>query len=449
LVSAALTLKTTHVVAVDGAHPSDVDSGEGLLLVQATDELGRSLPVRVRVLRGKTFVRDRVVHARTGRSRTKLAPGSYEIVVSHGPEWSIHEQTIVIVAGQQQTISVRLSRELDFSAFTSCDLHVHTDASPDSDLSVAGRVDTLLAEDVGFAILTDHNHVALSTSELVHAGIAALPGAEITTWDPEFGHFNAFPLREAPPYKHTNVSELLRALRANPSTFVQINHPRLERHIGYFELEGFERGKASELLRGFDGVEVWNGYEQRKDAARDQVFLDWLTLLHEGHRLTATGSSDSHHADRAPFAGYPRTYVRVPRAEAHDTTRVLAALKAGHAFVSNGPRIDLHVEGRVPGQTLRSHGHFLSVRVDVAAARFMQLDEIELWLGAQRVATARVPRARAGARAHEASIELTIPVAHERTLVATVRGKGSMRTLLGVADARPYAFTNPVYLTPP
>lgn len=452
--SAALVVLTTHVLAVDAAEEETPQLSHGVLAVQVLDERGSAVPARIRIRALSPFATERVHVVRTGRLATRLEPGDHHVVVSHGPEWSVHEQTVTLGAGESREIAVRLTREVEAADFTPCDLHLHTGESADSTLTLEDRVATLLAEDIAFAVVTDHNRVTDAREALARAGISTLPGAEVTTWDPEFGHFNAFPVSKAPVYKRTSVHALLAELRADPATFVQVNHPRLEDHIGYFALHGFDRREPElphEVQLPFDALEVWNGYDLPFAHKRQEVFLDWLALLARGQRLTATGSSDSHRADRAPFAGYPRTYVRVPRARAGDSHRVLRALKAGRAFVSNGPIIDLEIDGRFPGDNLseRQSGAVVHARVSVAAPRWMALAHVEIWLGTERVMTASLPAPAAGARGHHAQLELTVPVGSEQTILAAVAGTGSMKPLLGNARSRPYAFTNPIYLGTP
>jgi predicted metal-dependent phosphoesterase TrpH len=345
---------------------------------------------------------------------------------------------------------VELTREVDARAYTGCDFHVHTAESPDSNLDLARRIDTLLAEDVQFAVLTDHNRVTDAVAALARVGIAALPGVEVTTWNPELGHFNVFPRASAPRYQHARAHALLRELRQSADSFVQINHPRLEGHIGYFELAEFQRatGKgAREFPLSFDGIEVWNGYDLAAPGRRDEVFRDWLAMVARGQHITATGNSDSHRAGLAPYVGYPRTYVHVPRDKAHLPGKVLAALKHGRAFVTNGPILDVRLRGKGPGDTvsLAQNEHTLSVRVEVSAPAWMELEEVELWLGEKRVATLPLV-ASALARSARQTVSTQLTVHEQKSLVATVRGASSMKPLLGRSQVAPYAFSNPVWL---
>lgn len=444
-----LTVLTTGAVAVDA--PQSAQDATGALSIEAVDgDSGAPLAVRVRLTPRALLQDDRVWVDRGGRLDVRLAGGSYRVSITHGPEWSVFERELTIEAGTSVKLHAELLREVDARAFTGCDLHVHTAESPDSNLDLGARIDTLLAEDVQFAVLTDHNRVTDAVSALGQVGIGALPGVEVTTWNPELGHFNVFPVRRAPRYQHADAHSLLRELRREPESFVQVNHPRLEGHIGYFELAQFQRSTGvgtRAFPLSFDGIEVWNGYDLAAPGRRDELFRDWLAMVARGHHITATGNSDSHKAGLAPYVGYPRTYVHVPRDKARVPGKVLAALKDGRAFVTNGPILDLHVRDKGPGDTvsLGRAEHAVQVRVDVSAPKWMLLREVELWLGEERVAT--LPLAAHEGTAGSYTVSTSVAVNDERTLVATVRGVASMKPLIGRSSVTPYAFSNPVWLT--
>lgn len=445
LLALTLGLLTTHVIATDVSQPS---TRFGILRVSVRDRYtGRYLPARVRVVEQVPLGKSSTQHAPRGQLARELAPGTYRVLVTHGPLWSLQEQTVTIAAGEVRTVQAELRRELELSHYTACDLHLHSDASPDSDFSPAERIASVLAEDLGLAVITDHNVVTGIVEELAKVGVIGARGVEVTTWEPEFGHFNAFPVQRRPPYKRTTEAELLRALAAEGDPFVQINHPRLEHHIGYFALRRFDRDdRTSAIPLGFHAIEVWNGYELSSPRARDETFHDWLALVQRGARVVATGGSDSHKRGRSPFAGYPRTYVRSGGAARPDLAGALRALKRGAAFVTNGPFVELRAHAAQSGDelVLPRAQRSLDVDVEVGGPAWMELAEVELWAGTERVAALAVAPSLQGATSHvRARIEVP---ADARSLVATARGTGSMERLLGDTRSRPYAFTNPIWL---
>lgn len=453
LAGGLLRVLTADAVEEAARPPADADAG--LLIVDVRDASSdRPLPARVTITPRALFADARILIGGAGSVRTPLPSGSYRVSVTHGPEWSFAERRVDVADGATARIAAPLTRLVDGNAYTACDLHVHTAESPDSDVGLRERAHTLVAEDVHFAVITDHNHVTQASSALDAVGVGSLPGVEITTWAPEFGHFNAFPQAAAPTYTRTDPARLLGALRSVPDTFVQVNHPRLERHIGYFELSSFDRTTQHDEAAfpfTFDAIEVWNGYDLGAPARRDEVFRDFLALIARGMRVSATGGSDSHRAALAPFVGYPRTYVHVPRAQARESARVLAALKRGRSFVSNGPLIDLRVGDLGAGDTMRpAHGErFVSAELDVRAPAYMQLSEVEVWADDRLVSRASLAPPSTVTDSFQRTLRLRVPIAGAHALIATVRGLGSLKPLLGHIDATPYAFTNPLWIAAP
>lgn len=440
----ACVLSSLVAASVQSARSGRADAG--LLRVCVTDPAGLPLAARVRVepqtwrermrleLRGEDV--QRVVRLQ-GAEELQLAPGQYRVVVSRGPEWSLHRAPLRIAAGQVLEHTVVLERQAALPGWRAADLHLHTARSQDAEHHGGVSPLALRAEGIELAVASDHNQIGD-----LGAGIDSLAGAEVTTWNPEIGHFNAFPLQRLPQWRGTSPAALLAELKRDPQVFVQVNHPRLEHHIGYFALGGFDG--VSFAQPGFhldvDGIEVWNGFDLGRPREVLRLLAEWRGLVARGRRLTATGGSDSHGAP-GHHAGYPRTYVRA------DTAAELApALKAGRAFVSNGPLIGFEVNGQGPGETLHVRAdRLLAVSLRVLAPEWLQVERAELWAGERCVWEAQIAPARAG-EALRFSAE--VPLRHDgaRSLLAIVRGGSGLADLLGRSDAEPLAFTNPVFL---
>jgi predicted metal-dependent phosphoesterase TrpH len=443
------------VAAGSAIEPGRSDTGSTLLGIEVRDAQTRAaLPARVRVLRTGWWTDRRVLLTDHGRTGVKLAAGEYEIIASHGPNWSIAREPITLRGEARRSLVLSLRREVDTGSYRACDLHVHTDQSPDSKASLRQRARGAQAEDLQLAVITDHNRATpvSSVQAEVPPSLALVQGVEVTSWAPEFGHFNAFPSTRAPHYKRTSPDQLLSELSTRGATFLQINHPRLLPHIGYFELRNArDPAAASRTLQGFDGLEVWNGYDLNRTDRRDRVMTDWLGAIGRGQHIVATGGSDSHDLSRNVL-GYPRTYVREPTSAAPDPKRIVAALKAGRAFVSNGPLLELAVDGKNPGDTLAlgPTAHTVRVTVRVDAPSWMDITQIELWVNGRPQLTATIEpwagfqkllsRLRA-VRTFE------LKSAGIRSIVAAVRGERPMDELFDRQGVRPFAFTNPVWIT--
>src|SRR5690606_32770680 len=62
-----------------------------------------------------------------GEGRLRVEPGRYDIVVSRGPEYSVHRvRDVTLLAGQQLRVDALLRREVDTEGWMSADMHLHS-----------------------------------------------------------------------------------------------------------------------------------------------------------------------------------------------------------------------------------------------------------------------------------------------------------------------------------
>jgi hypothetical protein len=441
----------------------------------------RELPVRV-VIRGVEGTLDPVLGPRheaagastvliapTGQAEVTVPPGRYELVFSHGPEWSIARARVVVTPTLRGEASVQLSHVVPMDDWTACDLHVHSLPSGDSRVSVPDRVASLVAEGIEFAAASEHNHVgdyaegvaALPPALLSEGapGLVWVPAVEVTTDAAEVpaGHFNVFPYapdpslpRGGPPPHLVSPQEIFRAARArSPEAIIQVNHPRMEPRIGYFdqaELDPSRNASRSPLYDpGYDAVEVFSGYSMGAPAAIERVLQDWMALLASGARYVGTASSDSH--EIAYYgAGYPRTYVYTPGAgdRSPEPEVVVRALREGRAFGTSGPMLLLRIGEQMPGDTVRTEEESVELQVRVMAAPWMDVQRVELYRDGELVSTLPVPPSTEPLRLEQT---VSLPVPGEKSFfVAVARGEQPMEAVLPFRSARPFAFTNPIWV---
>jgi len=235
---------------------------------------------------------------------------------------------------------------------------------------------------------------------------------------------------------------------------LQVNHPRWDPKLGYFN--AFDLDEATGEARkpgfdpGFDTLEDYNGDDARELKHVKKVLLDWIHLLGRGHRYTATGSSDSHNlAFLDP--GLPRTMIRHGGSgdDAADVDApaqaVLSALKAGRATVTSGPIIEASVSGRGPGESVRT-GKLARLDVVIRAAPWIDVTSVEVLEGPRgaRRYWAPVPRSKTSERLRR-SFEIGV----ERPTFVIVVAEGSRGLPNASRDyTLPFAFTNPIWLEP-
>lgn len=399
-------------------------------------------------------------HTSTGAASLTLPAGRYRVSVSHGPEWTLHGEDLLLRPGAEAAVEAELARAVDTTGLVACDLHLHAAPSPDSNTSLEDRLVSLVAEGVELAAATDHNQVTDYGPLIESLGLAgrvvAMPGDEVTTEAPHIGHFNVYPF-EGPagdpgiPFEGRTPVELFAGIReAQPRALLQVNHPWGDNATGYFTLFGYDvragRAEAPFFDTRFDAIEVWNGMWLGDATILDASVEGFVALLARGQRVLGTGSSDSHHMVNQ-WAGYPRTYAYVAdddpaRVRVED---VVAALRAGRAFVTTGPIVRLTAGGAVPGDAVTVTGGSVEVVVSIAAAPWVQVRRLRVWAAATPGEPVEVPLPPAGqslAFDHRAAV----PMTQDGFVLVTVEGDVAAREVLPQFGVGPRAFTNPVWI---
>ncbi len=422
---------------------------------------------------------------------TPLPAGHYRVSATKGLEWSIDVDRVEVKSGRTHSIELALRHVVPTPGLVGCDLHVHARPSFDSPVTPEDRVLSLVSAGVDFAVPSEHNLVGDygPAIELLGFGgeIAYVPGVEVTTVSPRFGHFGVFPYstKQRPPrYRGTSAAALLSSVRrADPRRLVQVNHPRLQAGIGYFQIVGFDPD-GSHVPKGmrtdFDLIEVYNGYDLGDRARVERVMTDWYALLNLGKHIPATGSSDSHRI-QYQWAGYPRTYAFLGPSAAGDgggpvePDAVVSALRRGRSFVTSGPIVELVLSkgdavAEPGGELLHSATDrgALRARLTVRAAPWVDVARIDVVAGVpgrepgvaivRTVAVASRPSAfgkEPGTLADAA--QRTIRYQDEQVLdlpegakwvIVVVRGERRLDDALAFMPVQPLAFTNPVWLRP-
>lgn len=395
-----------------------------------------------------------VFYTRTGEGFVELPAGRYRVTVTHGMEYTISDQELTLTVDEITTLRSALERVVDTAGWLACDFHLHAAPSHDSAVLLDDRVVSLLAEGVEFAVATDHNHVTdyrpvverLDSRELV----ATTPGVEITTRT--WGHFIAFPYpltAPLPPYSGVEPAQIFATTRRHaPEAVLQVNHPRMP-GLGYFnrgELNAVTGRAAGEGFSfDFDTLEVVNGFELGQPDVVAKNIREWFDLLNAGRRYTAVGNSDSHRLF-FQWAGYPRTYVRLPddhpsRAKAEP---IATALRRGQAIVSNGPFVDVRLEGSAgPGDLLTAEHDTVTVEVVVRAPNWVDVRRAELVVNGRIVQTAE---ARGTDPAARLQWQTSLRLEQDSWVVVMVRGDVVLEHVLPKTNVLPFAFTNPIFV---
>ncbi len=274
----------------------------------------------------------------SGVAEFDLQPGSYEVVVSRGDEYSVHRQPVTTTAGVTTTVDARIARVLDTPGFVSADFHVHMLNSPDARVALTTRALSFAAEGVENLVATDHDAITDLNPTIASMGLApyliSTIGEEITSFD--YGHFNSYP-QGVDPTRVSNGSTdwggaapigedfpslgnyvltpaqieaaaLAKPQNAGLETVVQVNH--IGSHFGPLQIDTGVTPPQSFLpdptifrldpsvanfFHPFKALELWNGnHNSHQNRFLNEWIGIWMNLLNQGYATTALAATDTH-----------------------------------------------------------------------------------------------------------------------------------------------------------
>ena len=199
------------------------------------------------------------------------------------------------------------------------DLHVHTDASYDCEMSVEAVLARAAAVGLDAVAITDHDSVGSlpRAFDIAHEyGVRVVPGVEVSTAD---GHLLALGVDD-PPATRRPLSETAREVREAGGLAV-VPHP----------FQTFRHGASRRTIRDVDAIEDIEAYNAHT-----------LTGFRNGQArryarrqgLPGTGGSDAH---RPTLVGQAYTAVSVEADGGVTTDAILEGIRAGRT-VARGTR---------------------------------------------------------------------------------------------------------------
>jgi len=266
-----------------------------------------------------------------GKLSTSLAPGAYTFEVSAGGGFTSQRQThkLKVDAGGRHTVksAVPVMLRPNQRGWYSADLHHHSDVL-DGFTKPNFVLRSELASGIDIPFLSDHDSL-INNAEMQRLsatrGLPFIPAAELSA---SWAHFNAYPLDAGGEVSidigRATVQEIFTEARRLGADVVHVNHPYSE--YGYFH--SLEEGTVpGGLDLGFDVVEITS--EDNK-ATMEYTWALW----NSGKRAYLAAGSDVHNV-WSEESGAARSYAFIEGPVSVD--KYVAALKAGHAFASQGP----------------------------------------------------------------------------------------------------------------
>lgn len=311
-----------------------------------------------------------------GHFEIKLAEGTYDFAFSRGSEYEIQyiRDYIVYQTGKFRLSDIKLKRlysPADNNWYAG-DLHQHSSYS-DGLNTVDEILLSNIASGLSWGVLSDHNttygltewsmgnYMPISQNET----FLSLSGWEVTTT--QRGHYlavNSNQVVNAVASSGPEIMRIISDINKQPDVLLQLNHPGRSDDMGFKDWNIITKEN-----KRFDAFEVWNGKAAPHyiGGSNKASYDKWIELLNRQVFIPMTGGSDNHKANGDPYLfnnpnladwqkrgdynGMPRLYVNL---NVRNTESVLAAVKAGNSFVTNGPMIFADINGKSYGQTAQA-----------------------------------------------------------------------------------------------
>jgi len=368
-----------------------------------------------------------------------LEPGSYQIVVSHGTEFSIHAEDVSLSSGGSALVEAMVARVIDTDGFISADTHVHSFDSVDCPVTRRERIISMLAEGVDFFTPSDHDFRIDFTDDIADLGVSHLISTavneEITTFD--YGHFGGYPMtidpnqvngggvdhggaapagEDFPSFGNYSLSpgEIYQEVLSDPGEDTVHIH-----HVASFFDGGlrFDTGDEPPTSNGdpgdlrldpgvtnfwdpnFTSLELWIQTSRSQDLGS---FLgenagNWFNLLNQGIVRTGHGASDTHHLTIVQ-SGFPRSYIASPTDDPGALAAIAETLAAnqndGRLIATNGPFMRVTLEGdpnEVGGLELgldtlvKATGGSATITVEIQSPTWAEFDTVEFYVNSETV----------------------------------------------------------------
>jgi hypothetical protein len=217
------------------------------------------------------------------------------------------------------------------------DLHGHTFHS-DGRWDVPDLVQYARDYKLDFVTLSDHNTVSglAQLDSFRSDDLLTIGGMELTTYA---GHALALGVREWIEWRigvdSATMPELADRARAAGATFI-IAHPM---SVGDPFCTGCDWAYEDMKPGNARCVEVWNS-EWGGDRQNEYALQLWYRWLNQGYRMVGTRGSDIHRPLEYSNAGFDIVF-----APELSESAILEAIRAGHLYLSSGPRLEMTAQG--------------------------------------------------------------------------------------------------------
>jgi len=396
---------------------------------------------------------DHLFHT-AGRVTMELPAGDVDLTVVKGFEFWPETTTATIIAGEvtEVTVELRQMRDMAAKGWYSASTHVHSNYGGNLHNTLENLMMMSEAEDQDLVL----EQVANKDNRVLDYQYFEPGGGPHSTSTPERlvvvgqeyrppfdGHVFMFGMRDhllspfTMGYEGTAIESLY------PSNTDMFRKAKAQgATVGYVHAFGGETDPIDGTLGGGKGFIVdaalgTTDAVEWSDASR-AGFYPLYAVWNNGLRITATGGEDSiSNLHRSKLVGSMRTYVHTGT-RGLDMAAWFEGLRAGRAFVSSGPLVELTIDGQMPGAqiTLPSEGGTVEVVGRVLSVT--SLDRLFLVCNGETVNTVPI-----GGDGRTAQLRMTHRI--NRSGWCHLRAEGTPVDRYPMDVAYVQAFTNPIW----
>lgn len=472
----------------------------GYVVVNARDASGAPTPCKVQFY-GKDGTEDpmfgpdsgehgvrNVYYSHTGRFRQDLPPGTYEVIISRGPEYDAVFAEIEIRQGEQTALDATLVRSVQTPGWVSADFHSHSSPSGDNTSSQRGRVLNLLCEHIEFAPCTEHNRIDTYAPHLEALGatrlMATCTGIELTSSPGELNHHNAFPLVHKPrtqdggaPLASRDPEEQIKRLALwddGSEKLVQQNHPDMPWLFFDRNNDGKPDDGFAEMPKYMNVIEVhppeaifWAPFTDTlppnatpKSLPRNRMHT-WAQLFNLGRGIPGVANTDAH----ANFhgSGWLRNYIKSSTDDpaAIDTMEMARAAERGQLIMTNGPYLEVNLQSSrasassagTAGDTVIAPEGKAVLHIRVQCPNWFDVDRVQVLINGRHDAALNFTRQSHPGFFADGVVKFDrmLPLelgADTHVIVAAIGEQSGFGRVFGRARAntRPVAVSNPIFV---
>lgn len=423
-----------------------------------------------------------LTYAPLGRCQQSLPPGTYDVLISHGPEFDIVETTLTIAPFTDTPLAAQLRRTVNTTGWVSSDFHSHATPSGDNTSSQLGRVINLVCEHLEFAPCTEHNRISTYQPHIERLGIgdyiSSIEGLELTGSPLPLNHQNVFPLRHTPrtqdggaPTTADTLEEQIERIALwddRSEKLLQVNHPDLGWMFYDRNGDGQPDAGHERAFPFMDVVEI-HPIDSALDLAPFRTFpgrrrfhntvFRWLQLLNQGYRIYGVVNTDAHYNFHG--SGPLRNWIQSKTDNPSDIKflDMVHAAEQGRLVMSNGPYLEVWATetGRATrvtaGQDLTAGSKSVSLQVRVECPNWLDVNRVFVLVNGRPHPVHDYRRGdhpdkfESGAVKFSKTLELTLNWDAHLIVVAGNVG-GSLGKVYGEAEStsQPAAMTNPIFV---